>query len=687
MDLSEITHLEKSVVTEHLEHGLSAFGVPPPMSLLEHAEKHFYLSAESSYVEQKWKAWPFQRAIMACISNDDIEEIDWPKAARVGNTKIMLAAIAYFAEHKRRNQAIWQPTDDDRDEFTKTELDPMLRDVAAMQRVFPAYLSRHKDNTLQQKKFLGSMLHLRGGKAAKNYRRISVDVAYVDEADAFDNDIEKEGDPITLAKKRIEGATFPKLVVGSTPKLKGFSLVDARAMLADERFTYVIPCPHCGEFHPIEWGGKDETFGFKWTRNADGHPEPDSVRHLCQHCGGLITQGEYLAVSENGHYINESGTIKLIVLDYEAVFIGPDGAEIPPPRHIAFKNVWTAYSPACDWSNIVRDFLAAHEKLQQGDKSKLKAFTNTTLGRVWEEDIETNDADELKHRAEPYALKTVPLGCLLLMCSVDTQDNRLEATVRGYGRGMETWSVDHEIFYGSPGEDDVWQELEDYLFDTDFQHASGQTLKIFATNIDTGGHFTHAVYAFCDKHTRRRVFAIKGSSGPEKHIKNGVQKVDIDWRGRLKKRGLLLWHVGTNLAKDLLHSRLQITKPGPGYMHFSNELSDEWFKQFAGEARAERTGARGRESRWSPLRKRIESWDCAAYVTWLEAHYDLARKPARFWDELEEKIQPKTQDLFASVEKPALHEKQKTTGNDPAQKPAGAKHRPVRKDAAHVIGW
>ena len=215
MDLSEITHLEKAVAKDHLARGLSAFGVPAPMSLAEWAARHFYLSAESSYVEQQWRAWPFQRAIMACISNDDIQEIDWPKAARVGNTKIMLAAIGYFAEHKRRNQAIWQPTDDDRDEFVKTELDPMLRDVAAMQRVFPAYLARHKDNTLQQKKFLGSMLHLRGGKAAKNYRRISVDVAYIDEADAFDNDIEKEGDPVSLAAKRIEGATFPKLVIGS----------------------------------------------------------------------------------------------------------------------------------------------------------------------------------------------------------------------------------------------------------------------------------------------------------------------------------------------------------------------------------------------------------------------------------------------------------------------------------------
>jgi terminase, large subunit len=679
MDLSEILHLERTVIAEHLERGLSSFGVPPPMSLLAWAEKHFYLSAESSYVEQQWRAWPFQRAIMACISNDDIEEIDWPKAARVGNTKIMLAAIGYFSEHKRRNQAIWQPTDDDRDEFVKTELDPMLRDVTAMQRVFPSYLARHKDNTLQQKKFLGSMLHLRGGKAAKNYRRISVDVAYLDEIDAFDNDIEKEGDPISLAAKRIEGATFPKLVVGSTPKLKGFSLVDARTQLADERLQYVIPCPHCGEHHPLTWGGKDETHGFKWSAGEDGRADPDSVRHLCPHCGALITQGEYLAVWERGHYINETGDI---LLDPAGVFYDRLGNIIKAPRHIAFVNVWTAYSPAASWPNILRDFLAAFEKYLAGDKSKLKAWTNTTRGLPWEEDVEKNDADELKHRAEPYAIKTVPLGCLMLLAGIDTQDNRLEITIRGYGRGLETWTIDHQILYGSPGEDDVWNELEELLFETDYQHASGQTLRVAATAIDTGGHYTHAVYAFCERHARRRVFAVKGYSSREKHIKQGAQKVDIDWRGKTKKRSLILWQVGTNLAKNRLHDRLQLTKPGPGYMHFSHELSDEWFKQMAGEARAERHGVHGREYRWTPLRKRVEAWDCATYLVWLEVHLELDKKTARFWNELEERVQPVVADLFASEPPPVAVDKEKAAKNTapPAKQRA---NNPVKQ----AIGW
>jgi phage terminase large subunit GpA-like protein len=612
------------------------------MTLDEWAREHFYLSAESSYVEQRWVPWWFQSAIMACISNDDIREVIWRKSARVGYTKLILAAVGYFAEHKRRNQALWQPTDDDRDEFVKAELEPMLRDVAIMQHVFPAFLRRDKDNTLQAKKFLGSLLHLKGGKAAKNYRRISIDTGYLDEYDAFDQNIEKEGDPGTLAAKRIEGATFPKLVIGSTPKLKGFSNIEKRERDADIFLTPHIPCPSCGEYHALTFGGKDEPHGFKWTNDA-----PETVRHLCPHCGTLITQAEYLALSnaETCRYQAEDGT----TCDRRGVFRDVSGQIMRPHERVAF-HTWSAYSPNVSWVSIVRDFIAATREAGEGKREKLQAFVNTTLGEYWAEEYEKSDHDELRARAEPFPLGRVPMGCLLLLASIDTQPNRLEVAVYGYGRGCECWTIDHRVFFGNPNEDEIWADVDEYLFETEFPHASGQKIKIAGSAIDTGGHNTHAVYAWAAKHSRRKVFAIKGRSGRERTIKDGASKVDIDWRGRLRKHGLVLWHVGTAHAKDLLHGRLQIGRPGPGYIHFSKELSDEWFKQFAGEARTTRRTIRGEESAWTPTRKRIEAWDCAVYNVWLEAYFELGRKGEKWWDSLEAKVQPAVADLFESAQ-------------------------------------
>lgn len=627
-------------VERRLQRGMAAWGAPEPMTLDEWARKHFYLSAESSYVEQAWTPWPFQRGIMSCISNDDVAAVYLKKSARVGYTKILLAAIGYFAEHKRRNQGLWQPTDEDRDEFVKSELDPMLRDVACMRTVLPSFLSRHKDNTLQQKKFIGSMTHLKGAKAAKNFRRISIDVGYLDEADACDRDVEKEGTPSALILKRLEGATFPKFVAGTTPKLKGFSLIDDLTASADARFTYQIACPHCGERHALAWGGKDEPTGFKWTEG-----DPATVRHLCPHCAALITQAEYLAVAEQGVWISECGRYWL---HHDGRFTTPGGEPLPAPRRVGF-HVWTAYSPVVSWASIVSDFLEAHAEYLSGKPEKLKTWTNTTKGESWEGDIERTDADELKARAEPFPLRQVPRGCLLLLCGADTQDNRLEFGVWGLGIGGEMWTIDHKVFFGNPAGNELWAEAENWLRATEYVNAWGRTMRIHATAIDSGGHHTDAVYAFAHRLKALRVHAIKGASGREHSIENGNKKVGFRWNGKVERQGPVLWHVGTNLAKDRFQARLDLATPGPGYVHFSADLSDEWFKQMAGEYRATRQMAYGTETRWAPSRKRIEAKDCLTYAIWLEERLDLWRpSKTKFWERLQQELEPE-EDLFTSA--------------------------------------
>lgn len=647
MDLSEVTHIQQAEIENRLLRGLAAWGIPDPMTLEEWAREHFYLSAESSYVEQKWVPWTFQRAIMATISNDDIEEVDFKKSARIGYTKIILAALGYFAEHKRRNQVLWQPTDDDAEDFAKSELDPMLRDVAVMQTVFPSYAAKHKDNTVRQKKFVGSILRIRGGKAAKNYRRFSADVAIFDELSGFDGNIEKEGDPWTLGWKRTEGATFRKGICGSTPKLKGFCQIDKRYEAAQYRFKFNVRCPHCGEHHPLSWGGKDLTHGFKWIGDDE-----NSVMHMCPHCQGLIDQGDYLRIESAGFWISECGRLHLL---NDGTFTAADGSPAETPRHIAF-HVWTAYSPAVSWVQIVREFIKAHAEFLKGDDTLKQTFTNTTLGETWEVEVERTDVDELRRRAEPYALRTIPRDCLLLLAATDTQDNRLETGVWGIGRGGQMWPIEHKVFWGSPAQDEVWIELEAFLFGTEYSNSYGVPMRIYASAIDSGGHHADDVYAFAHKHKSRRVYAIKGASGIERSIDNGNTKVGYRRSGRIEKNGPTLWHVGTNLAKDRFQSRLEVDIPGPGYVHFSNELSEEWYRQLAGEARVVRRVRGGSETRWMAERKRVEVKDIVTYVIWLEERLDLwatTKARAKWWDDLDVSVQPSIDDLFAVPAHPA----------------------------------
>src|SRR5690606_32645780 len=144
--------------------------------------------------------------------------------------RMLLAAAAYQIEHTSRHLLLLLPTDSAAQGFMKAHAETMIRDVPAVRARAPWYGDKHRDNTLDTKRFSHSkQLWCLGGAAAKNYREKSVDTIIYDELAAFDSDVEKEGSPTFLGDKRIEGSTFPKSIRGSTPKTKGECQIEAAA--------------------------------------------------------------------------------------------------------------------------------------------------------------------------------------------------------------------------------------------------------------------------------------------------------------------------------------------------------------------------------------------------------------------------------------------------------------------------
>ena len=111
--------------------GLSSLRADPPQRLGDWARDHFKLAGESSHQKGAWQAWAFQVGVLDFMSDDRIEELDVMKAKRVGYTKMVTAFIAYNIAHRRRKQALWQPTDDDRDSYVKSEIEPVIDLVKA----------------------------------------------------------------------------------------------------------------------------------------------------------------------------------------------------------------------------------------------------------------------------------------------------------------------------------------------------------------------------------------------------------------------------------------------------------------------------------------------------------------------------------------------------------------------------
>ena len=583
MNLSRITNAIKA--------GLQPLKKPEPLRLSEWADEHFYLSAESSYIEGKWETLPYQRAIMDCISNDDIRDINWLKSARVGYTKIIVAATAYFAEHKKRNQVIFQPVDQDAKDFVKDEINPMLRDVSIMRPIFPAYNSKSQDNTLEKKVFIGSTLDIRGGKAAKNYRRLSKDVVYYDELDGFDRDVENEGDPVTLGDKRIEGATFPKSIRGSTPKTHGLSLIEHYADASDAFFRYYVPCPHCEEAQYLKWGGPDASYGIKWDDN-----NPATAHYVCEHCAAIIEFSDLTGMVARGTWRDPD---KGIWIDEDSQFRDASGELVDPPMAVSF-HIWTAYSIMTSWSRIVGDFLRAKD-----DPSKLKTFVNTTLGETWDESAKDKvDPDSLCARREVFPAR-IPDGVLYLTIGADTQDDRVEWEVFGWGAGEERWSIEYGRMYGDLTSDDFWDALYSQ-FTKEYRDADNVIRQVGLVCIDSGGHYTDEVYKFSYRFGPHFILPIKGANVPGKPVVTMPRK---------QHKGIYLCEVGSDTAKEIIYHRYKI-RNGPGCMHWPDreEFDLEYFRQATAEVKVKKFRRGQPYYEWNVMSgRRNEATDCAVY--------------------------------------------------------------------------
>ena len=225
---------------------------------------------------------------------------------------------------------------------------------------------------------------------------------------------------------------------------------------------------------------------------------------------------------------------------------------------------------------------------------------------MWEDEISKFDHNELMARREDYE-DELPMQVGVLTCGVDCQDDRVEIELVGWGKGQESWAIEWKQFYGNLAELDLWEQVDDYLL-SKFAHASGALLPIACVCIDSGGHHTQDVYRYCKGKSKRRIFAIKGSSSPGRPLTSRPSRSSNTARVPLSI-------VGTDTAKDAVYARLKITEPGPGYCHFSNEHDAEYFKQLTAEV-VETTYVKGHSKRRYIKAKhaRNEVLDCRVYA-------------------------------------------------------------------------
>ncbi|EMX2860116.1 TPA: phage terminase large subunit family protein [Escherichia coli] len=509
-----ISNSQIDILRRDVRAGLRALFRPEPQTAVEWADANYYLPKESAYQEGRWETLPFQRAIMNAMGSDYIREMNVVKSARVGYSKMLLGVYAYFIEHKQRNTLIWLPTDGDAENFMKTHVEPTIRDIPSLLALAPWYGKKHRDNTLTMKRFSnGRGFWCLGGKAAKNYREKSVDVAGYDELAAFDEDIEQEGSPTFLGDKRIEGSVWPKSIRGSTPKVRGTCQIERAASESPHFMRFHVACPHCGEEQHLKFGDKETPFGLKWMPD-----DPSSVFYLCEHNACVIRQQE-LDFTDARYICEKTG----IWTRDGILWFSSSGEEIEPPDSVTF-HIWTAYSPFTTWVQIVKDWMKT-----KGDTGKRKTFVNTTLGETWEAKIgERPDAELMAERKEHYSAP-VPDRVAYLTAGIDSQLDRYEMRVWGWGPGEESWLIDRQIIMGRHDDEQTLLRVDEAINKT-YTRRNGAEMSVSRICWDTGGIDPTIVYERSKKHGLFRVIPIMGRSAAN----NITQSGGTEWSKRDK---------------------------------------------------------------------------------------------------------------------------------------------------------
>lgn len=621
-----------TAVSQAVSLGLDALEVEEPEWLSEWADREFQLAGDSSHQKGQWESWPFQQGIMDWMCDKRIEELNIRKSKRVGYSKMLVAYITYCIVHRKRKVALWQPTDDDRDSFVKTEIDPAFAAVPAVAKARRS--NGDAKDTMALKVFRDAVLHVLGGKAARAYRRITVDDALLDEWSGFDQQVEKSSTPRVLAKGRLEGAAYPKFIGGSTPRIKGIDPVEAAAEEADVDMRYCITCPHCDAEHPLIFGGKAVEHGLKWMKD-----QPETVHHVCPHCHGTITQADYLAMPAGTWVCRRTG----LRYGTDRIWRTDDGAEVRAPRHVAC-HIWSAYSPQKKWVEIARECAEAAKQLKRGNEGPMQGFVNEVLGETWELVGARSDEHALLKKAhqETHDWKTVPEGCLVLTTGVDTQDDRIEYAVWGWGEGMESWLIDRGAVWGSPSVAETWAMLETAVQQGYPKAWDGQLMHTSAVAIDTQGHHTHAVYNFVRTRQHAGYYAVRGGNRTDLPILGKARDQDVTWEGKTYSGpfGVKLWEIGVHVAKDLFHAQLQLAAAGPGYVHLPKNILLEDCEQLTAEQRIMVQMPTRQEYRWTKRRPRNEQLDMRNYATFAAQVKKLHLYTSDDWARLRAQVQP-----------------------------------------------
>lgn len=330
------------------------------------------------------------------------------------------------------------------------------------------------------------------------------------------------------------------------------------------RHEWAVPCPECGEYF-IPWSG------LLWWPGKGGENEctPDEAyRHARLTCpnNGCQIQSKYRS------WMNERGRAVA-----PGQSISRDG-EVTGEAETAGSTHYTyAASGLCSFSSkksygaLARDLLAA---IQSGDPADLLAVYNTGFGECYAQGGDVPTWEQVKAQCYGYKAGELLLKPLKIYCTVDVQKRRLEYVVRAWYAGMGSMLLEEGELWGDTEQDGVWDQLAD-LIETEYD---GHPINM--TGIDIG-YRDDQVYRFINDGNKHRVIALRGRETLDKPFRK--EMVEVDKKGKTRKRGDARWAFDSPFAKRWVHGRLNREASRTGWWLLHQQVTESYCKEIVGE--------------------------------------------------------------------------------------------------------
>jgi terminase, large subunit len=594
-------------LAEALRHARGEALAPPPLlSLSQWAAEYARLPAGQNAMPGRFEAFGYEKEWLDCISDPRARQVTIQKSARVGASRCLDHAVAYFIHQDPAPIMFVLPRIEDAEDFSRSEILPMLLDTPCLFEIVGDIKSRDSNQRVSKRTFRnGSSITFVGANSPAGFRRISARIILFDEIDGYPLEAGTEGDQIALGVKRGETYWNKKVVLASTPLLKHQSRIE-RAYLESDMRRYFVPCPGCGHEQTLRFEN------LKWNKTDSGEHLPATAYYQCEKNGCVITEDRKPEMIERGRWV----------------------AERPFNGHAGFA-VSALYSlfPGARWADVAREFLIAYK-----DPILRRTFTNIWLGESWEErgGMEWQKLGA-RARSSSYRRGVVPRGAYLLFCGLDVQIDRVEYQIVGRGSERKTYVVDYGTVGGYIGDVDTQRNL-DTLLNRQWPNYVGRQMPIALAAIDAG-FSAEVVLEYARRHSTNKLICVRGIAG------DFAPRIARIARERNEKRGTLLKHprgnyfnVGTHVLKTQLYLDLQREDAdAPGYVAFPNDAEDRYFQELCSEQRIATKRMGQTVFRWEKVsdRQANEMLDTFIYTLAAMVKYGCAWISAERWRELE----------------------------------------------------